>query len=161
MKKILMLFICMQALSGWAFQFEKSQPDSLQQTFNKDYVLRVKKAQNPIQIDGVVDEPDWIKAEKATNFYRVLPVDTGMAESQSEVVMTYDDKAFYLAFTFFDTIPGKRIAESFRRDFVFGNNDNFLVFSILFWIKPMGSHLEPLRRVPSGTALCMMVVRST
>ena len=96
-----MLFICMQALSGWAFQVEKSQPDSLQQTFNKDYVLRVKKAQNPIQIDGVVDEPDWIKAEKANNFYRVLPVDTGMAESQSEVVMTYDDKAFYLAFTFF------------------------------------------------------------
>jgi len=57
-----------------------------------------------------------------------LPVDAGLAECESEVVMTYDDMAFYLAFTFFDTIPGKRIAESFLRDFVFGNNDNFLVF---------------------------------
>ncbi|HEX7584699.1 MAG TPA: DUF5916 domain-containing protein, partial [Prolixibacteraceae bacterium] len=42
--------------------------------------------------------------------------------------MTYDDKAFYVGVTFFDTIPGKRIVESFRRDFIFGNNDNVLVF---------------------------------
>lgn len=128
MKKIFVLLLCMQALAGRATRPEKSRPDSLKQTFNKDYVLHVKKVQNAIHIDGVVDEPDWMKAEKANNFYRVLPVDTGLAECESEVVMTYDDKAFYLAFTFFDTIPGKRIAESFRRDFVFGNNDNFLVF---------------------------------
>ena len=95
---------------------------------NLDYVLHVKKAVDPIKLDGIIDEPDWISAEKAKNFHLVLPVDTGLAKSPSEVVMTYDDKAFYLGVTFFDTVPGKRIAESFRRDFVFGNNDNFLVF---------------------------------
>ena len=42
--------------------------------------------------------------------------------------MLYDDKAFYLAFTFHDTLPGKRPVESLRRDFTFANNDNFLVF---------------------------------
>ena len=42
--------------------------------------------------------------------------------------MTYDEKAFYLAFTFFDSLPGKRIMESFRKDFIFNNNDNFLFF---------------------------------
>jgi len=95
---------------------------------NLDYVLHVKKAVDRIKLDGVIDEPDWISAEKAKDFHLVLPVDTGLAKSPSEVAMTYDDKAFYLGVTFFDTVPGKRIAESFRRDFVFGNNDNFLVF---------------------------------
>lgn len=95
---------------------------------NSDVILRVKKASGPIKLDGVIDEPDWLNAEKATDFHVVLPVDTGLAKSPSEVVMTYDNKAFYLGVTFFDTIPGKRIMESFRRDFVFGNNDNFLVF---------------------------------
>lgn len=95
---------------------------------NLDYVIHVKKANGPIKIDGLISEPDWEAAEKAKDFRLVLPVDSGLAKSPSEVVMTYDDKAFYLGVTFFDTIPGKRITESFRRDFVFGNNDNFLAF---------------------------------
>jgi len=33
-----------------------------------------------------------------------------------------------MAVVFFDTIPGKRITESYRRDFLFANNDNFLSF---------------------------------
>lgn len=95
---------------------------------NENFILHVKKATGPIKIDGLISEPDWKKAEKADHFHLVLPVDTGVPKSPSEVVMTYDDKAFYLGITFFDTIPGKRIAESFRRDFIFGNNDNVLVF---------------------------------
>jgi len=95
---------------------------------NLDYVIHVKKANGPIKIDGLISESDWEAAEKAKDFRLVLPVDSGLAKSPSEVVMTYDDKAFYLGVTFFDTIPGKRITESFRRDFVFGNNDNFLAF---------------------------------
>ena len=95
---------------------------------NSDVILHVKKASGTIKLDGVIDEPDWLRAEKAKDFHVVLPVDSGLSKSPSEVVMTYDNKAFYLGVTFFDTIPGKRIMESFRRDFVFSNNDNFLVF---------------------------------
>ena len=106
----------------------KSKADSTLNTFNKNFVYNVKKAQSEIKIDGVIDEPDWALAQKADNFYRVLPVDTGFAYQQSEILMTYDDKALYLAQIFWDTIPGKRIMESYRRDFSFGNNDNLLVF---------------------------------
>ncbi len=104
------------------------KPDSAIHKNNENFILHVKKATAPIKIDGLISEPDWEKAEKANDFRLVLPVDTGKAKSKSEVVMTYDTKAFYLGITFFDTIPGKRIMESFRRDFVFGNNDNVLVF---------------------------------
>ena len=102
--------------------------DSVKHKNNDNIILHVKKANSSIKIDGLISEPDWEQAEKATDFRLVLPVDTGRAKSKSEVVMTYDDKAFYLGITFFDTVPGKRIMESYRRDFVFGNNDNVLVF---------------------------------
>jgi len=108
--------------------FASVKNDTIAGTFNKDFVYDVKKAQSSIIIDGVLDEPDWQAAQKATPFYLVLPVDTGYPTQQSVVLMTYDDEALYMAFTFYDTVPGKRIMESFRRDFNFGSNDNFLSF---------------------------------
>ena len=111
-----------------AHPLKKSKNDTIIDTFNKNFILNIKKTQGPIKIDGFLDEADWQHAEKAEGFHKVLPIDTGLASQPSNVRMTYDDKAFYLAFTFYDTIPGKRIMESFRRDFVFFNNDNFLGF---------------------------------
>lgn len=105
-----------------------SKNDTIVDTYNKNYVYVVKKMQSEIKIDGVVDDPDWQVAQKATDFHLVLPIDTGFAKQPSEMMMTYDDKALYVAQVFYDTIPGKRIVESFRPDFVFGNNDNLLIF---------------------------------
>ena len=105
-----------------------SKKDSVVYTNNRNFVYQAKKAQYPIKIDGVIDEPDWQSAQRATDFFVVLPVDTGKAVQPSDVMLTYDDKALYMAIIFYDTIPGKRIAESYRRDFVFANNDNFLSF---------------------------------
>ena len=102
--------------------------DTILNTFNKDFIYNVKKSQSAIEIDGIIEEPDWQLAQKATDFRLVLPIDTGYALQPSEILMTYDDKAFYIAQIFYDTFPGKRIMESFRRDFNFGSNDNLLVF---------------------------------
>lgn len=106
----------------------KVKADSTLNTFNKNFVYNIKKAQSEIKIDGIIDESDWKVAQKADNFYMVSPIDTGFASQQSEILMTYDEKALYLAQIFWDTIPGKRIMESYRRDFSFNNNDNLLVF---------------------------------
>jgi|SRR5690554_319655 len=97
----------------------KVKADSTLNTFNKNFVYNIKKAQSEIKIDGIIDESDWKVAQKADNFYMVSPIDTGFASQQSEILMTYDDKALYLAQIFWDTIPGKRIMESYRRDFSF------------------------------------------
>jgi hypothetical protein len=57
--------------------------------------------------------------------------------------MTYDDKAIYLSLVFYDlVIPGERIVESLRRDFSFGNNDNFCCL----WIRSMTRQPD----IPSG-----------
>ncbi|MCY1722678.1 DUF5916 domain-containing protein [Prolixibacteraceae bacterium Z1-6] len=127
--KIFVFFLsaCFSFTAG-ASDLLKSKSDSTINTYNKDFIYNVKKAKSVINVDGIVDEADWMAAQKADKFYRVLPIDTGYAYQQSTVLITYDEKAFYLAFIFNDTVEGKRIMESFRRDFLFNNNDNFLSF---------------------------------
>ena len=97
-------------------------------TINKNYIIRIKKSIGEIKLDGVIDEKDWRKAQIINLSHMVLPYDTGQAVAKSEVMMTYDEKAFYLVFIFHDTVPGKRPVESLRRDFVFTNNDNFSIY---------------------------------
>jgi hypothetical protein len=132
MKNLFVSAICLLSVCNFALAVLPSNlsmpADSVRETFNKDFIIHVKKATDNIEIDGKIDEIDWLQAQKADSFFQVLPVDTGYAKALSEVVMAYDDKAFYLGFTFFDSLPGKRHMESFRRDFIFANNDNFLVF---------------------------------
>lgn len=103
-------------------------PDSIPNIHNRDFIYHAKKMQGTIKIDGVLNEKDWEAAQEAGDFHLVLPIDTGLAKQPSDIRLTYDDKALFMAVTFFDTVPGKRISESFRRDFLFLNNDNFLSF---------------------------------
>ncbi len=121
---IFILFVCSANAEG----FFKSKGDTTVNTFNKDFVYHVKKAQSHIIIDGVIEEADWKVAQKADKFFKVLPIDSGYASQPSTILMTYDDKALYVAQIFYDTIPGKRIMQSYRRDFDFGSNDNLLIF---------------------------------
>ncbi|MBW6501187.1 MAG: carbohydrate binding family 9 domain-containing protein [Bacteroidales bacterium] len=78
-----------------------------------------------MQIDGVLDEKSWQVSEKAENFVRVTPVDTGFAIAQTTVVITYDKSNIYVGAVCYDPLPGKRPVESLRRDFEFNKNDNF------------------------------------
>ena len=64
----------------------------------------------------------------AKGFFMVLPEDGQKAKELSEIRMTYDDKNIYLAATFYNSSEGSYYVESLRRDFVFGKNDNFLLF---------------------------------
>lgn len=99
------------------------------QTPNREkYRLPIHRSSQSLIIDGLLDEPAWQAAEVAKAFTRVLPIDTGFASAETEVRMTYDDNFLYMAIICHDTLPGKRPVESLRRDFSFGNNDNFLLF---------------------------------
>ncbi len=78
-----------------------------------------------MEVDGLLDEPIWSQSEKTTPFHRILPIDTGYAHAQTEVMIAYDETNIYMAVICHDTLPGKRPAESLRRDWNFGKNDNF------------------------------------
>ncbi len=96
---------------------------------NRDlYKLQISKTISEITIDGHLDEEVWTQADKTGLFTRILPIDTGYASAQTEVMMCYDELNIYLAVICHDTLPGKRPIESLRRDFSFGRNDNFIAF---------------------------------
>ncbi|MDD4777192.1 MAG: DUF5916 domain-containing protein [Fermentimonas sp.] len=122
------LLLCLMFfVQAGAQNVQKVLPDTIGiNTQNKNYVYVAKKMKGEITLDGVLDEEDWQNANVATNFRLVTPVDSGYASQQSVAMVTYDDKALYIATIFYDTIPGKRVAESFRRDFRFNYNDNLL-----------------------------------
>ncbi len=93
---------------------------------NRDsHRLNAIRTNNPLKVDGILDDAVWLKAGKASQFHKITPIDTGFAHSQTEVMMAFDDTHFYLGIICHDTLPGKRPTESLRRDWSFGSNDNF------------------------------------
>jgi hypothetical protein len=105
----------------------------LAQKKNEAYQLHISRAQSPIIIDGVIDEPAWQATEVATDFWMVLPMDTSHAKVRTDVRMAYDDHNIYLsAVCFHGDVPGPYMVESLRRDWAFLKNDNFIFFMDTF-----------------------------
>jgi len=92
------------------------------------YRIHIYQTDEKIVVDGILDEVVWTTAERATQFQRVLPIDTGYARASTEVMLTYDDAGLYLGIICHDTLPGRRPVTSLRRDWSFTVNDNFVVF---------------------------------
>jgi hypothetical protein len=101
---------------------------SAAQKKNASYRLKIHRAAVPVKVDGLIADAAWQEADSAYNFFMVLPMDTSYARVKTEVRMCYDDHSFYLIATCYKSEPGHYFVESLRRDFVFGKNDNFLVF---------------------------------
>ncbi len=95
---------------------------------NESFVLQMRKTTTPVTVDGRPDDAAWQGIDAADSFYMVLPMDTSRARVSTVVRMCYDDKQSYLLAVCHKRIPGKYSVESLRRDFIFGKNDNFLVF---------------------------------
>lgn len=95
---------------------------------NEAYQLKMHRANAPIIVDGILDEPDWLAADVATDFFMITPMDTSFARVRTEVRMTYDNENLYLIAINHHAVAGPYMVESLRRDFAFGKNDNFLLF---------------------------------
>ncbi len=101
---------------------------SQEKAVNRDkYRINISRTSEEMKIDGILDEESWQNSEKAENFIRVTPVDTGLSVAQTTVLITYDKTNLYVGAICYDPTPGKRPVESLRRDFEFGKNDNFRV----------------------------------
>ena len=117
MQKIVLLTLCY--IISFAVSAQKK---------NASFVLPIHYTASPIHIDAKADEEAWKRAEVARDFFMVLPMDTSRAAVKTEVAMTYDSTNVYLLAICYNALPGPYMVESLRRDFAFGNNDNFLVF---------------------------------
>jgi hypothetical protein len=102
------------------------------QKINEAYQIHPRQITTPIRVDGVMDDPAWLEAEVATDFYMVLPMDTSYARVRTEVRMAYDREHLYLIAVCYKKLSGPNMVESLRRDFAFTKNDNFLLFMDTF-----------------------------
>ena len=90
--------------------------------------LEINQTANPIKIDGVLDEEAWLNADKADGFYQTFPIDNKLADEQTIVRLTYDEKFLYIGAICYTSQNGEFLIESLRRDFGFRNNDVFAVY---------------------------------
>lgn len=111
----------------------------------------IYKAIDKIVIDGVLNEKSWDSAEVAGNFKQMFPFDTSNAKSQTIVRVTFDDNYLYISAVCFDSIKGKYIIQSLKRDFSYPVNDAFAVYldclndqtnGFCFGVNPMGVQRE-------------------
>ena len=51
----------------------------------------VKFINEPITLDGTLDEGAWLTAESANNFQQYFPTDSVLAVQQSNIKMLYDE----------------------------------------------------------------------
>lgn len=90
--------------------------------------LSINRSQGPISIDGKLDEPTWLNAEKGRGFYQNFPTDTDPAKDSTVFSLTYDDKFIYVGLICYDNLEGDPITTTLRRDFGWIRNDNVSVY---------------------------------
>jgi hypothetical protein len=89
--------------------------------------LAIRKATDEIVLDGKLSEASWQNADVAKDFFLNYPVDTALAEFQTEARVTFDDHHLYVSFICYDD-DTPDVVQSLRRDFSFDSNDNMGVF---------------------------------
>jgi hypothetical protein len=114
-------------------------------------MMRIQKAEGKMILDGLLDEADWQKADTAKAFQQTFPYDSSLAETFTEVMMTYDDKSLYVGAICHEPIAGKYVITSLKRDFSFPVSDAFAIFidpfddganGFCFSISPLGVQRE-------------------
>ncbi len=108
------LFVCLSALPASA-------------------ITAVRTTQ-PITLDGKLDEGDWLRAPMLGDWVENMPNEKAPARVKTQVRVLFDASALYIGIRAEDPNPEQIVAPFVRRDKVFGNQDNVLV-----WIDPTGA----------------------
>ncbi len=95
---------------------QRSRPDA----------VKALKIEFPIKLDGILDEPEWAKAQHISNFaQRELALNAPPTE-KTEVAVLYSRTELYIGVWCFDSEPDKIIAHKMKWDFEYGVEDNFI-----------------------------------
>lgn len=94
-------------------------------------VLDAWRVEEPIKIDGRLDEEAWMYAARATGFTQNDPKPGTSPSQRTEVKVLYDNDAIYIGATMYDTSPSQILNQLTDRDQL-GNADFFDVFISCF-----------------------------
>lgn len=112
------LFITFFVLSF--FLIDDCFAESEKKSLNAARILKAPK------IDGVINDEAWISAERASDFIQVEPFPNKPSSQKTEVMISYDDEAIYIAAILYDTHADSILKELSIRD-NYGNTDWFSI----------------------------------
>ena len=114
--------------------------------------IYLKKTDQEIVLDGVLNEEAWIKSQGVRNFWQYFPQDSVQAGGDTEIFMTYDENNLYVAAKCYSK-GGKFLTPTLKRDYSFRNGDNISILfdtyndqtnAFLFGMNPEGVRREAL-----------------
>lgn len=115
--------------------------------------LHIRKTSEKIIIDGDLNENTWTDCERSSTFCQNFPFDTSLAVTKTEAMLSYDEDNIYVAAICYDSLGGKFVIQSLKRDFSYPVSDAFVItldpFSDMqngfsFGVNPYGVQREGL-----------------
>lgn len=115
--------------------------------------LRIPRLDAEITVDGVLDEPAWAEAARATGFHQFRPVDSRPAEDSTVVLVWYSPTAIHFGILAYDRDPASVRATLSDRDNI-GSDDQVTIFldtftdrrrAYFFGVNPFGVQDDGVR----------------
>lgn len=85
------------------------------------------RAEEPVRIDGALDEEVWATAKPATGFVQSEPKEGEPATEPTDVFVAYDAANLYIAAYCHDREPDRIVVSEIRKDFTTEEQDSFEV----------------------------------
>ena len=113
--------------------------------------LQAVRAQQPITLDGVIDDREWGHASVARDFVQNEPREGEPATERTEVRVLYDDEALYFGIVAYDSEPDRLVVPDLRKDFVTQQSDAVGIVldtfrdernGYMFAVNPMGARYD-------------------
>ncbi len=115
--------------------------------------VRLTSTEEPITVDGRLDEPAWAKAEVIDEFRQQEPFEGAPPTERTECRLLHDRRYIYIGIRCFDSEPDKINARDLNRDSSFGNDDKVTVLldtyrdgrnAYRFSVNPLGTQSDAL-----------------
>lgn len=137
------ILLMLTGLCGHRLYAQVSLPDTIQAFKTHEHIV----------LDGVLNEPDWQKAQFIHNFTQRELKEGQPATEKTRVAVLFDDKTLYIGVWCYDDATDKLIVRSVKRDFDFDNDDNFKIIldtygdkrnGYLFVTNPFGARFDAM-----------------
>jgi Domain of unknown function (DUF5916)/Carbohydrate family 9 binding domain-like len=118
-QKWALLLICIIIITeAFSQDAEIFKPDSIKKEITAVQIT------GTIRVDGLMNEPEWQKAQPATRFIQVEPLQGNLPNYQTEVRILYNRQYLYVGIFAHDSLGKKAIrATDFKRDFDYRSHD--------------------------------------
>ena len=106
---------------AWSILFPQSNTDS-----EKRAIITKQISENKIEIDGLLNEPEWNMVLPAKDFIQRDPIQGSPATEKTEVYVIHDKENLYIGAILFDSNPDGILAYQKRRDQSLRTDDRFM-----------------------------------